>query len=711
MPERTWENAIAAVIDGDGVTRGTAFFVGSDVALTCDHVLSAASRLPVTLKSVGEDITEEVIETDRDEELDLALIRVSPRPERKWLALSTPGKALDHRIRSRGFPLDHPSAKYPNGFPMDPARVSGETTLSWHGQLVQLLVINEGVKKGMSGAPAVDADTDAVIGVLRFREGEDHAFAIPTNVAMRRWPGLATSLGQPVRSYSDLAPAVPLALARTAWKEFDPARLHCLVVSSEVLGAQGAKGSLAVLFTELLASPRAKDVWDSFKAACQGHELLSAGQRQFAPEYSKANIKLAALNVVDAYASPVSLDCVVQLIVQADLVLFDVTGFEPGVMLLMGIRAAARRGVTINSHGGTWLEGRPIDRPFNLSDLSLSSHTPLPYMYAGDDPRIDRLIERICTGFDQLARQPRYLDLPVYDAVRQLGAQENAWASIPLEEQVLVLCSYGEPYFDAWESLRGKIKTALFDKEIRTDVERLQDMATPQLVSQLLYERIRRCVGCVADWTDSSPSTFFELGVRLAVSPWSVVQIAGESWLSKMAHDADAGRSPAEQIKNMKALLNPLAYQGPGDDNIGYRIAQQLIQLRESIKGSRGHRVRQVVAEALRATEQQLPQLFEQLMSEADSLNYKDRGERDNVPQALFYEVREISADQERSALERRLAAWFYLDLRVGADQLDDSDERKRIWRELGKLVASDLYLSDDEADQTLADKITEKLT
>ena len=704
MTERTWDHAIAAVIDGEGVTRGTAFFVGSDVALTCNHVLSAASKQPVSLKPFGGNNSELIMETDPAEDLDLALVRVSARADRRWLALSPGGELLDHNIRSRGFPRTHPPDLYRDGFPMNLGRVSGSTTISWLGQHALMLVLEVGIEKGMSGAPAVDADTNAVIGVLRFQEGEDHALAIPTNTAMHRWPRLPTSLEQPMQSFSDLT------AAHSVRKGFDPAQLNCIVVNSEVLARGGSEDLLITLVTEVLSSPKAKELWKSFTGAWHGHELLDGRQRQFSTEYSKANVRLASFDVVDAYASPANLDHVVQEVVHADLALFDVTRFEPGVMLLLGIRAATRRGVTINSLGGGWQEGHPTDRPFNLSDLSLSSHTPPSDMFAGDDPRIDRLIDRIRAGFDQLARQPHYLDLPVYDSLRQLGSQENAWGSVPLEDQILVLCSYDRAYFPTWQSLRRKIREALSREDILTDVERLQDMATPQLVSQSLYERIRRCAGCLADWTWFSPSTFFELGVRLAVSPWSVVQILDENWLEKITRGTGSKDIPAKQIENMKALLNPLTYKGTNDNDIGPRIAQQLIQMRGRIRGSKGHRIRQTAAGALRAAEERLPQLFEQLMSEADALDHKDR-ERENVPQALFYEIEEISEDQEKSALERRLAAWFYLDLRVSADRLDDSDERKRIWRELGEIVASDLYLSDDEADLTLADEITRKLT
>src|SRR5882757_7852810 len=101
MTGQTWLRAIAAVVDGEGVTRGTAFFVGSDVALTCAHVLDAAGKSPVSLKSVGESVAEKVIGAERDEVLDLALVRVLPRPDRTWLPLSRDAAAPGREIRSQ----------------------------------------------------------------------------------------------------------------------------------------------------------------------------------------------------------------------------------------------------------------------------------------------------------------------------------------------------------------------------------------------------------------------------------------------------------------------------------------------------------------------------------------------------------------------------------------------------------------------------------
>lgn len=712
LSEPEWTRAIAAVIDGRGVVRGTAFFVGPDVALTCHHVLTAASMKPLTLRQVGSFNAETVIGEDCDEELDLALVRVPSRADRSRATLS-PGMAMiGHSIYSRGFPRDYDLLKYPDGFPMDPARISGLTTLVWRGQPIRMLVlVDADVQKGMSGAPAVDIADNSVVGILRFsEEGKERALAVPAEVATRRWPRLALGPDQPAQSFEDLTRAFPETLARSVWDQFDPSLFHCVVIGSETLASGDGGDALVTLAREVLSSPKAKALWSSFATAWKGRQLVRGRQgRRLAAQYTKTNVKLAWFDVLDAYASPASLDLAIRLLVEADLALFDVTRFEPGVMLLLGVRAATRRGVTIASHGGGWREGEPLARPFNLSDLSLSSHSPPTDAFVGDDPRLDRFVERVVTGFDQLARQPYYRDLPVYDALRQLGHEEKVWTSIPLDEEVLVLCSYDPKYFPMWQNLRRQLRNALSEEGILTNVARLQDVATPQVVSQSLYERIRRCAGCVADWTGSSPSTFFELGVRMTVSPWSVVQIASEEWLQDVISSGGAN-SMGGQLKLMQSLLDPLLYKSTSDAHIGSRIAHELLEMRRRGAGSPGHRVRQVAAEALGRTEDRLPDLFEQLRREANALSHQS-SIRDNVPQTLFYEVTDIKTDQERSALERRIAAWLYLEHRIGASSLPDSDERKKLWRELGEVVAADLFASINEADQALAQNIDEKLT
>ena len=93
---------------------------------------------------------------------------------------------------------------------------------------------------------------------------------------------------------------------------------------------------------------------------------------------------------------------------------------------------------------------------------------------------------------------------------------------------------------------------------------------------------------------------------------------------------------------------------------------------------------------------------------EADSLN--DPNPRENVPQALYYEVPEIKRDQEVGALERRIAAWLYLDQRLRASDLPEGDPRRLAWIETGQLAAAALFDSDLDSDQDFALYISEKI-
>jgi tetratricopeptide (TPR) repeat protein len=711
VPYPEWTRALAAVVDGKGIVRGTAFFVGPDAALTCAHVLDAAGHGPIALRTVGTGVEVKVIGCDSDAEIDLALLRVPADAGRKWLRFGFDADLTGLKVISHGFRRDHSVAEYPDGYPMHPAQVAGATTRVWRGQPVFFYVLVDAeAPQGMSGAPAIDAATETVVGILRLATVEGtEVFAVPAQAAAGRWPRLAADPLDGAPTFAELTDAaIPEALAATAWGEFDPTALHCVVVGSEGQADAGESGSLRALVEEMLDHPDVGRLWRAFREAWQNRPLISDGQqRQLASAYSRANVRLAAFDVADVYASPASLDIAVRLIVEADLALFDVTGFEPGVMLLLGVRGAARRGVTVNSYGGGWQPGEPLNRPFNLSDLSLSSHT-LAADLVGDDPRIARMIDCVQTGFDQLAHRPNYLDLPVFDQLRQLGSQADAWASIPLSDEVLVLCSYDRRYYDTWLDLRRRLRAALSAKEIRTNVVRFQDLRTPQLVSQSLYERLRRCAGCVTDWTLGSASTFFELGVRLAVSPWSAVQIADEAWLADPVRALGQTNGIAQQLAGMHALFNPLVYHGSIDDRVAVKIVDQLVEMRGRIADSGGHRVRQITADAVRVTQQRIAPIIGQLTSEAEALN-SVRRERDNVPQALFYEVQEIKADQERSALERRLAAWLYLEHRMAAGEREDGDELKHMWRSLGVVVADDLLTSADDADLDLALMILDK--
>jgi len=649
---------------------------------------------------------------DIDEDIDIALLRVTPQPNRPSVRISAVPPLIGDRIRSRGFPRDHRISEYPEGFPLDPTEITGDTVLKWRSRQVKLLVLaGAEAGKGMSGAPAVDAATGSVVGVLRFSEtGNARVLAIGAADILRRWPNLNCESAADIPSYETLVSTIAQSFATTAWRTFAPEKMHCVVVGSEASKDAPADERLDALFQDVMADAQASEVWKAFRVATDGRRVLQTGaHRKFPDVYLREQVQIASFNIVEALSNQQSFELAIRIVVEADLALFDVTHFEPAVMLLLGIRGATKRGVTVTSVGGGWREGDPLARPFNLSDLSLSSHSPQLSPFVGEDPRIGRLSKRIETGFTQLARHPAYEDLPVYDSLRRLGSAEAASASIPVDEEVLVLCSYDESYFATWKSLRRALRQALFDKGLRTNIARLQDLPTPQLVSQSLYERVRRCTACVCDWTGSSPSTFFELGVRLAVSPWAAVQIASDDWLSRTTEVESESEVPKLQIGELKELLNPLIYSGDGFAALAISVAKQLIEMRRTT-GATEQPVRQSATEALRRVQEPLPHVVDQLTQEADALNHPGRT-RTNVPQALFYEIREIKEDHERAAIHRRLAAWLFLEHVSKAGELEPTSEGHRLWRELGDSVAADLFLSDDPSDLTIANEITERIT
>jgi hypothetical protein len=191
-------------------------------------------------------------------------------------------------------------------------------------------------------------------------------------------------------------PVVRSVMAAT-WDEFNPDKLHCLVVLSEYdHDHQRAPDwwGLRELVNDAVAGETGERIWKSFRAACNGRTLLSGRQRKLPETFEPSAVSFGSFSVVDALGSGEALDKAVRMVVEADLVVFDVTGFEPAVMLLIGIRSACCRSLTVCSHGADWKEGHPIKVPFNLQDLNISSHTPRETR-VGSDPVVERFVQRV----------------------------------------------------------------------------------------------------------------------------------------------------------------------------------------------------------------------------------------------------------------------------------------------------------------------------
>ncbi len=196
---------------------------------------------------------------------------------------------------------------------------------------------------------------------------------------------------------------------------------------------------------------------------------------------------------------------------KARVAVFDITHFEPAAMLLLGIRSVVKRGITITSYGGSYIIGGALEIPFNIKELTIISHSAEQHKDANKPAYI--IHDKISEGLDQLDNLPQYLDLPSFDAVRNLPPDYRE----PDSNNVLVLCPYSEKYQETnWDDLHYHLDLVVKPKGGR--IYRILDLMSPRLVSPTIYEKIRRVVLCIVDWTEWRPNVFFELGVRLAVA-------------------------------------------------------------------------------------------------------------------------------------------------------------------------------------------------
>lgn len=501
------------------------------------------------------------------------------------------------------------------------------------------------------------------------------------------------------------------ALRLSIWSSFDPDKMHCLVITSEYEFRNQPQWTLDGMVRLAMAGKLGRRVWPAFTEYANGRESIADVRRRLPDSLDSDSVQYAAIHVHDAFQGEGFAD-VVRALVEADIVVFDVSQFEPGMMVLMGIRSACRRGVSVCTAGGGWRELDEIDIPFNLRDLSLGSHTESEG--GVQDLVTHRFVERIELGFRQMTRQPQYQDLPAYHALRQLGPEYEASSDIPAKVRVLILASYGDDYKDNWRFLKNTLEGCLEDifEQGNPQVVRLIDLGNPQLVSQSLYEQIRRSEGCVVDWTRFSPSTFFELGVRLAVSEWGAIQIIDERYLPGGSM-SDRWKDMSKQITAMARLFEPLRYDMTDPKRQEEPIMAAAVVLSTPDPRNLGKRsmVNQRVSDAMSVVAEKHPPVHQHLKDTADSLRHPDR-EQMGASKILFRNTASdrVQRASEAMAMELRIAAWLYLHYRLQAGKRKPGDPLCELYQELGR-ESSDA-LSDaaiktgEEAELILANEI-----
>jgi hypothetical protein len=386
---------------------------------------------------------------------------------------------------------------------------------------------------------------------------------------------------------------------------------------------------------------------------------------------------LAHLAVDRAFESESTLRSAVAALCRAEIAVFDLTDWDDGATFLLGVRAVARRGVTITSLGGKFTVGGELQVPFNLQLLNLAAHSDAQEKEGAGKRPFELIGDKIINGFRDLANLPHYLDLPAYDSVRQLGVESGAYRPVPARERVLILCPFNPDYTRSnLARLEKVLPSRVQDYVVKVEgrpaekpaLVRLLDLKTPRLVAQTLFESIRLTDMCVVDWTGMRTNVIFEAGVRMATNPLGAVHVIEHTARERLRSSGQ----PGSQVQGLLRLFDPVSYP-LGGTNVGPFDAM-LQRFDASVEANaRGETnfIYSAVGTALdRRSQPAALSLVTELMRTANLLDPDDQ-ESTGISPVLYQDVnRELAGEAREAAGDRRLAAWLFLSRRHSAAEI-----------------------------------------
>ncbi|MFZ1425434.1 MAG: hypothetical protein WAS21_01540 [Geminicoccaceae bacterium] len=354
---------------------------------------------------------------------------------------------------------------------------------------------------------------------------------------------------------------------------------------------------------------------------------------------------------------------------------------NPAGMLLLGIRAAVRRGLTLVLH-----EERiePPDwslLPFNLKDLQV-----LSIERTGADAQ--RLAESIASGLAILGSDASgYRDLPAFEIVRRPSRRTLPPESGKME--AFVLCPFSENYTnETWQNL----KLILQNYEViggALEIRRVVDYSSPILVGERLYELIRFAGICIADWTEWRANVFFEMGVRLAVHPRGLICVL----LDTDSRDLDGTKSA------LMHEFSPIVYSLEQD-----RYLQEKLSTEIEGAGLRSRSTDSVYAAAQRNlfSEQEYGRnsFHEEILRQVKSIVGRDIIAAGTLP-VLYNRNRTLAVQVWRGSIEALSAARLLVRQHIRLATLAaERDEHRAVQKEIESLLLELLKLNLDASYQ-----------
>lgn len=422
--------------------------------------------------------------------------------------------------------------------------------------------------------------------------------------------------------------------------------------------------------------------------------------------------------------SPAAFAHAVREVCRARVAVFDLTNYEPAVMVLLGIRSVIRRGVTLCIHGNHDAEHPVGAVPFQVQEVSIFA--------AGgsrEENDLQQIIrDRLLTGIKQL-QSPDYADLPPFTLVRSLTPPE---ANRPKpfdagdDRTMLALVPFNEGYTRSnWRRLADRLPQAARSRAeagIRADLplptlRRTLDMWSPRIVSPRLYEALRLIDFCLVDLTHARPSVMFELGVRLTVNSLHPVVILEDtqSGNDQLSQPVGAQQEINAQRDQIAGLLQAIRYSpilenlesDPYDEmvlrHLRLRTAMGTSENSTVLAGFPPRGVYELAwGEAVEAEEPVAIPVDLQLQAEANALIVDPAG---GARRMVYPSDHQLARTADRLGRERLVAAWLYQTHRLRVAESNDREARADYTLLSDRLLAL-LEAGDTEDDARFAQEV-----
>jgi hypothetical protein len=429
------------------------------------------------------------------------------------------------------------------------------------------------------------------------------------------------------------------------------------------------------------------------KLAAQSRGVLNTEYRRlgYAIELAASPGKLQAGDVL---SSPRSFAHAVEQVCRAELAVFDLTNFEPAVMILLGIRAVIRRGLTVcvaRDHDPPWRDAEP---PFHLREVNLVK-----------EPDRKKVEARVREGIRQLA-QPgsSYTDLPCFDLVRGVSPdpEQRQIRAFDAEQDpsILALVPFDRAYGDGnWEQIVDNLPAAARDEimirrgaadhELEPALRRSLDLTSPRVVSAQLFEAIRLTDFCLVDVTRARPNVLFELGVRLVANRLHPVVIVDLDYPPGDSAGWLAGVDG--QLTMLRRLLQPVQYT-PKDPDGYKRMVERHVEFRRLLSKAENPRAQSLLGglplagvydiawrHAVDRDEVVTMPVAQRLQSGGeDLLVNQTRGQR-HLIYPTYPAKHRLTDAAEKTGREYLIAAWLYLHFRARENTDGDAEPTKEL--------------------------------